>query len=146
MYLRKNVIRGDAPSLWMYQVGVVNDVTLSADTDVCDILDLHETRGCVVNINPKLSNNQTSVLQQLVGLVSDVFSEKLSVSNNMIHDIDLTSAVPVYNKPYPIHHSIRKTLDETLEGIKVPSVIDPSVSHYYSPIVLVRLTNHGAFT
>lgn len=121
----------------MCHVCVVDDVSASAESssgDVCDIPDLHETRKLVGNISLKLLNEQTSKFKKLIAMFSDVFSEKLRVTRSIIHDIYLTSALPVHSQPYPFPHRISQAFDEEVKRMKDLGVIKPPISLSCSPV------------
>ncbi|KAL8605939.1 hypothetical protein ACOMHN_024763 [Nucella lapillus] len=52
--------------------------------------------------------------------------------------VDLTDDNPIRSKPYPVPFSQRETVKEEVEAMFKMGVIEPSVSPYASPIVLVK--------
>ncbi|XP_037803935.1 uncharacterized protein LOC119598356 [Penaeus monodon] len=143
--LKKYVRRDEVSSSQVCQMCVVDDLPSSQDDEnfACDIPELYEASECKVNLNPELSSEQTAELKQLIAEFSDVFSDKPGVTSTVIHDIDLTTVVPVHTKPYPIPHHLRKAFDEEVDRMLSLGVIEPSTSPYCSPVVLVKKADHS---
>ncbi|XP_037804895.1 uncharacterized protein LOC119599226 [Penaeus monodon] len=143
--LKKYVRRDEVSSSQVCQMCVVDDLPSSQDDEnfACDIPELYEASEYKVNLNPELSSEQTAELKQLIAEFSDVFSDKPGVTSIVIHDIDLTTVVPVHTKPYPIPHHLRKAFDEEVDRMLSLGIIEPSASPYCSPVVLVKKADHS---
>ena len=55
----------------------------------------------------------------------------------MEHDIKLSTAEPVRSKGYPIQYKTREIMKSEIDEMIELGVIEPSISPYSSPIVLV---------
>ncbi|XP_037781090.1 uncharacterized protein LOC119577581 [Penaeus monodon] len=110
---------------------------------VCDIPELYNPGKYEFNFNSELSNEQTSELNHLIADFLDVFVDKPGMTSTVVHDIHLTTEVPVHTKPYPIPYHLRNAFDEEVERMRELRVIEPSTSAYCSPVVLVKKADNS---
>lgn len=95
-----------------------------------------QTTEC--NINPDLPTGKADEIRALIDLYPDVFSDIAGKTETVVHDIKLTSNVPVHRKPYPIPSHLKQVVEDEVENMIQMGIIEPSSSPYCSPIVLVN--------
>lgn len=79
-------------------------------------------------------------LRQLITKFSDIFclpDEKLTTNNFYEQKINLTDPSPVYIPNYKTIHSQKPVIEEQVKKMINDKIIEPSVSNYNSPILLV---------
>lgn len=79
-------------------------------------------------------------LPKIIKQMSDVFllpGEPLTATNLVVHRIELTDAVPVFIRQYPIPQALQGVLQEQINKLLCEGVIEPSESPYNSPIWIV---------
>lgn len=77
-------------------------------------------------------------LQQLVYQYPDVFTDIPNRTNLEECTIELDTDTPIRVKPYPVPFALRETVEKEVQDMLKLGVIEPSVSSYASPIVLVK--------
>ena len=132
----KKYIRRDDTNTKICQICIIDTPEESPDT--CDISVFSDGNGLGINVNPELSKQQTKELNELNARFSDVFSDKPGTTRTVIHDIKLTTDVPVHRKPYPVPHNLVKVFEEEVDKMLDLGVIEPSDSPYCSATVLVK--------
>lgn len=117
------------------QMCIVDDSKVAEDTCDITVLDKSESK---FNINNHLDCEEKSQLDELLNKYSDVFSDEPGITNAIIHDIILTTDIPVHRKPYPVPHHLLKEFDNEVDLMLKLGVIEPFDSPYCSPVVLVK--------
>ena len=77
-------------------------------------------------------------IKQLLSEYPDVFSDLPGTTNLEQCKIELSDDNPIRCKPYPVPFTQRDVVKEEVEAMLKMDVIEPSVSPYASPIVLVK--------
>ncbi|KAL8626013.1 hypothetical protein ACOMHN_012605 [Nucella lapillus] len=77
-------------------------------------------------------------VQELVEEYSDVFTDAPSCTNLETCRVKLSSKSPIRTRQYPLPYSQRETIKEEVKAMISMGAIEPSVSPYSSPIVLVK--------
>ena len=77
-------------------------------------------------------------LQQLVYQYPDVFTDIPNRTNLEECTIELDTDDPIRVKPYPVPFALREAVEKEVQDMLKLDVIEPSVSSYASPIVLVK--------
>ena len=54
------------------------------------------------------------------------------------HKIELTNKSPIHVRPYPIPYAKRQEVEKKVQAMLEADVIEPAMSDYNSPIVLVK--------
>ena len=90
-----------------------------------------------VNFDSKLEPSQREDLENLFAKFSDLLTDKPGDAKGVVHEIDLTSDVPVRLKPYPLPFASRQVVEKEVKTMLELGVIEPSKSSYSSPVVLV---------
>ena len=88
----------------------------------------------------ELSGEQREQLTELVTEFSDVFAlddSELGCTNLVQHFIDTGDSPPVRQRPYRIPMAHRETVNQMTEEMLERGVIQPSMSPWASPVVLV---------
>ena len=88
----------------------------------------------------KLLESQGQQLTQLIGEYSDVFAlndAELGCTNMVRHSIDTGDNPPVKQRPYRTPIVYRKTISQMIDQMTEQGVIQPSMSPWASPVVLV---------
>lgn len=91
-----------------------------------------------VDINPGLSDEQREQIRDIVYEFRDIFSDAPGICTLGTHKIQLTTGEPIQSRPYPLPHAMREAVDAELDAMLELGVIEPSISAYASPIVVVR--------
>ena len=95
----------------------------------------------VLGINTmQLSEEQRVQLIQLIGNYSDVFAlndAELGCTNVVCHSIDTGDGRPVKQQPYRTPFIHRETISRMIEEMEGQGVVQPSMSPWASPVVLV---------
>ncbi|KAI2645011.1 Transposon Ty3-I Gag-Pol polyprotein [Labeo rohita] len=94
------------------------------------------TEPVVVDVNPHLSAAQKTELQHLVRL-GDVFSSQPGQTNVVQHDIRTPPGVIVRQRPYRVPEARRQAIEEEVQQMLKLGVIEPSLSPWSSPTVMV---------
>lgn len=82
--------------------------------------------------------------QQLLGLVSDMrnsIGAGLGRTNILKHNIDTGDHRPVYQKQYQFSPTIKKQIEKEIDVMLENDVIEPSISPWCSPVLLVKKPN-----
>ena len=88
----------------------------------------------------KLSNDQVTQLKSLVAEFPDVFAlsdAELGCLNSIKHSIDTGDYVPIKQQPYRTPIVRRALISEMVNNMRKQGIVQPSVSPWASPIVLV---------
>ena len=85
-------------------------------------------------------------LREVICMYNDVFAlndDELGETNVVTHAIDTRNAPPVKSTARRLPYSLRKELEEEMDNLLQSGCIEPSISPYSSPLVLVRKKNGG---
>nr|XP_053652431.1 protein arginine methyltransferase NDUFAF7, mitochondrial-like [Cherax quadricarinatus] len=69
---------------------------------------------------------------------SDVFTDIPGVTSTVVHKIDLVTDNPIKRKLYPVPVHFRDAFDREVDKLLKLKIIEPSVSAYCSPVVMVK--------
>ncbi|GFO24248.1 Zinc finger protein [Plakobranchus ocellatus] len=83
----------------------------------------------------ELTLDQRRQLKEVAVTYSSIFSDR---SGTEEHCIELTSSIPVRQRPYPVPYAMRQTLRDELREMEDLGVIRRSSSPYASPVVVVK--------
>ena len=103
--------------------------------------DLSDTVRATPNFSklaPDLSEVQWQQLGKLVKEFPQVFQDKPGRTNVAEHEIHVGNSPPIQQKPYRIPYSQRLTVQQEIEEMLAAGIVRPSVSHWASPIMLVK--------
>ncbi|GFO17316.1 Zinc finger protein [Plakobranchus ocellatus] len=67
-----------------------------------------------------------------------IFSDRPGTASTEEHCIELTSSIPVRQRPYPVPYAVRQTLRDKLREMEDLGVIRKSSCPYASPVVVVK--------
>ena len=90
-----------------------------------------------VSISDQLTNQQRNEVRELLAKYPDVLTSIPGRTELLEHDIKLSPAEPVRSKGYPIPYKTREIMESEIDKMIELGVIEPSISPYSSPIVLV---------
>ncbi|GFN84804.1 Zinc finger protein, partial [Plakobranchus ocellatus] len=85
-----------------------------------------------------LTLDQRKQLEEVAVTYSSIFSDRPGTASTEEHSIDLTSSIPVRQRPYPVPYAMRQTLRDELREMEDLGVIRKSSSPYASPVVVVK--------
>lgn len=88
--------------------------------------------------NSSISNNGN--LLELCTQYSDIFalkSDKMSINNFYEQSLRITDNEPVFIKNYRTPHSSKTEINKQVQNLLVNDLIEPAMSNYNSPIILV---------
>ena len=85
-----------------------------------------------------LSSHQQLRLRKLINEYADLFSHKLGRTKVIRHAIDTQNCRPVHTAPRRTNPIARQQIANELENLLEQDVIEPSVSPWASPIVLIK--------
>ncbi|XP_042222778.1 protein P54-like [Homarus americanus] len=119
-YVRR--VEDDHPTTEKCYLCIVDDVGTKLRS-VCDIELIGESFDFYLNVNPELSEEKVVELTKLMTEFTDVFSDVPGKTQTVIHDIKLTTDMPIHKKPYHILHNFFKAFDEEVDRITAASDI-----------------------
>ena len=117
---------------------------LAEDDDAMDIENEEVVmwRGDEVEDQPvvskELDTEKHAELQILLGEFSDVLRSTPGRTSMAEHNIETGTANPIRLPPYRLPHAYRETVRKELNEMEESGVIEPSVSEWASPVVLVQ--------
>ncbi|GFN91319.1 Zinc finger protein [Plakobranchus ocellatus] len=82
---------------------------------------------------------QRRQLEEVALTYSSIFSDRPGTASTEEHCIELTSSIPVRQRPYPVPYAMRQTLRDELREMEDLGVIRKSSSPYASPVVVVKM-------
>ncbi|GFO06575.1 Zinc finger protein [Plakobranchus ocellatus] len=85
-----------------------------------------------------LTLDQRRQLEEVAVTYSSIFSDRPGTASTEEHCIELTSSIPVRQRPYPVPYAMRQTLRDELRKMEDRGVIRKSSSPYASPVVVVK--------
>ncbi|MCG8096943.1 MAG: DDE-type integrase/transposase/recombinase [Candidatus Thiodiazotropha endolucinida] len=90
-----------------------------------------------VNISEMLTQDQRKEIETLINEYPDVLSSVPGRTDQIEHDIKLLTSEPVRSKGYAIPYKVRDVMEKEIQDMLDLGVIEPSISPYSSPVVLV---------
>ena len=94
-----------------------------------------------IKISDRCSETERQQLLECLLGKSEVFAlsdEELGETNVVEHSIDTSMAKPVKEPPRRLPYALRKQLEEELDKLLKINCVEPAISPYASPLVLVR--------
>ena len=91
-----------------------------------------------VNLSSDMNDSQLSQAKSLLASFSDVLTDVPGRTNLGHHSIKVTSTDPIRQRPYPVPHAMKDTIEKETQKMLEMGIIEPSDSPYSSPIVMVR--------
>ena len=88
-------------------------------------------------ISDELTDKQRKEVRELLAKYPDVLTSIPGKTELLEHDIKLSTAEPVRSKGYPIPYKTREIMESEIDEMIKLGVIEPPISPYSSPIVLV---------
>ncbi|GFO03942.1 retrovirus-related pol polyprotein from transposon 297 [Plakobranchus ocellatus] len=85
-----------------------------------------------------LTLDQRKQLEEVVVTYSSIFGDRPGTALTEEHCIELTSSIPVRQRPYPVLYAMRQTLRDELREMEDLGVIRKSSSPYVSSVVVVK--------
>ena len=155
--LRRYEQREEAPeNNGKVEIGAVEIAVIEAETEkpigvvdnenLLDIGNLKRTETYKdVRISENLTTEQRRQVIELLEEYQDIFMERPGTTDLGEHQIELTTADPIQTKPYAMHYSERKEVEEEVQKMLEMGIIEPSNSPYNSPIVIVKKGNTNRF-
>ena len=90
-----------------------------------------------VSISVELTDEQRKEVKKILAKYPDVLTSIPGKTELLEHDIKLSTAEPVRSKGYLIPYKTREIMDSEIDEMIELGVIEPSISPYSAPIVLV---------
>ena len=106
-------------------------------------LDSRLSTGGKLVVNEDLNENQYQELQSLCSDFQDVLQGKPRCTMLTEHSIPTGSSLPVRQAPYRLLYAHREWVKMEIESMLVDGVIEPSMSDWASPIVLIEKKDGG---
>ncbi|XP_033099549.1 uncharacterized protein LOC117103147 [Anneissia japonica] len=91
-----------------------------------------------VHVGEDLTAEQRTSVSELLDRFENTLTDVPGRTNLGCHDIQLTDLTPIRTKPYPIPYTLRKIVDDEVEMMLRMKVIEPSISPYSHPLVIVK--------
>ncbi|GFN90363.1 Zinc finger protein [Plakobranchus ocellatus] len=86
----------------------------------------------------ELTLDQRRQLEEVALTYSSIFNDRPGTASTEEHCIELTSSIPVRQRPYPVPYAMRQTLRDELREMEDLGVIRKSSSPYVSPVLSSR--------
>ncbi|GFO27412.1 Zinc finger protein [Plakobranchus ocellatus] len=123
-------------------VTVIEDLEGEPDSD-CEALPELGGWGSKETVNDlkfgdELTLDQRRQLEEVALMYSSIFSDRPGTASTEEHCIELTSSIPVRQRPYPVPYAMSQTLRDELREIEDLGVIRKSSFPYASPEVVVK--------
>ena len=90
-----------------------------------------------VSISDTLTSEQRMEVEALIKQYPDVLSSLPGRTDQIQHDIKLLTSEPIRTKGYSIPYKTRNVMETEIQDMLDLGVIEPSISPYSSPVVLV---------
>ena len=104
----------------------------------CCPLEANETWKDVA-VDSTLDDQQREQVEDLLQEYSDVLSDLPGKCDILEATINLEQdAIPFRQKPYPVPHALEHEMSEEIEKMKRMNIIEPSISEFSSPSVIVK--------
>lgn len=90
-----------------------------------------------VEINKELSHKQRGEVMEVIHAYSYVFSDLPGRTHLVKHHIQLHTKSPIRQQAYRVPHALRDRVKQELDSMLKLGIIEPTISSYASPIVIV---------
>jgi hypothetical protein len=128
---------------------VMSDVSLDAEFCSSEVEDVGyssrlENSEVLKNLDSKLCHllpNEKEEICELISEYSHLFSDQLSQTDVVNHDVDVGSANPIKQHPYRVSPVKREKLREEVKFMMQNELIEPCHSEWSSPCILVPKTD-----
>ena len=136
----------------MYVTGVVNEIVATSNgdeqfsdaqfstNDICPAYEQTQTWEDV-NISDTLSKTQVDDVQALLQKHSDMFSDVPGKTHLVQHTIETVNDKPIRQRAYRTPHAYKDKVKAEIDSMLRLGIIEPTVSPYASPIVVVAKPN-----
>ena len=112
---------------------------MNKNDDLLDIPVSEVTEGPEdVEIGSDLLPEQRKKVREVLNAFPDVLTDLPGTTNILQHDIQLTCEVPVIANTRPVPYSMVDVVNEEVDKMISLGTIEPSISPYCSPIVIVK--------
>ena len=91
-----------------------------------------------VQISENLTAEQQADVTRLLDEFQCIFTDMHGTTHLAEHKIELTTKSPICVRPYPIPYAKRQEVEKEVQAMLEADVIEPAMSDYNSPIVLVK--------
>ena len=91
-----------------------------------------------VQISESLTTEQQADVTRLLEEFQCIFTDMPGTTHLAEHKIELTTKSPIRVRPYPIPYAKRQEVEKEVQAMLEADVIEPAMSDYNSPIVLVK--------
>ena len=91
-----------------------------------------------VQISESLTAEQQADVTRLLEELQCIFTDMPGTTHLAEHKIELTTKSPIRVRPYPIPYAKRQEVEKEVQTMLMADVIEPALSDYNSPIVLVK--------
>ncbi|XP_033729482.1 uncharacterized protein LOC117318627 [Pecten maximus] len=91
-----------------------------------------------VEISAELTDQQRDESKSLMDGYRDVLTDLPGKTNLAVHEINTSTTEPVHVKPYPLPFNTKETIREEVEKMLEMDIIEPSISPYSAPVVLIK--------
>ena len=91
-----------------------------------------------MQISENLTAEQQADVTRLLDEFQCIFTDMPGTTHLAKHKIELTTKSPIRVRPYPIPYAKRQEVEKEVQAMLEADVIEPAMSDYNSPIVLVK--------
>lgn len=91
-----------------------------------------------IAINPELSPDQRKEIDSILMEYADIFTDLPGRTNLVEHHIQTTTEIPIHQRPYRLPEAMKAVVRQELDKMLAQGVIEPSLSPWASPVVLVE--------
>lgn len=91
-----------------------------------------------VKLNPRLTTEQTSGIQEAMATYHKIFSNVPGKTNWVECHLELTTDTPVHVKQYPLPFATRENVEKEVDEMRTLGIIEEAHSPYNSPVLIVR--------
>lgn len=117
---------------------------------ICGVSDWNEENGIPVpefvktegtedvKLNPRLTTEQTSGIQEAMATYHKIFSNVPGKTNWVECHLELTTDTPVHVKQYPLPFATRENVEKEVDEMRTLGIIEEAHSPYNSPVLIVR--------
>ncbi len=120
-----------------------DDLRAQVETRLCARLSNSEI---LKNINTQLNSLSINIRNYMVKLMREfpsIFSDDLSPTTVLFHDVDVTNAAPIKQPPYRVNHFKRDTRKVEVDYLLKHGLAVPSSSPWSSPCLFVHINLHS---
>ena len=98
-----------------------------------------------VQICDGLTDSQKQDVKNLLEEFKDVLTDLPGLSKTGIHEIKLTGEIPKKKKIIPTPYALKETMQEEIQKLLRHGFIEPCVSEYCQPVILVKKPTPGTY-